>query len=450
MAIVIEILRLILHIYPHLTNAGKPKHTTNFMIRLLTVPLLLLSIYFISISITNGYGQGKAAALVVLLSVPLVYKLLYRRSRSYAAAYRPLLILFILASISFVLYTLIPVASDDIPARAQDFPGVRTKYWNLKTGSRIACYQIPAKAGSKKKNTPIIFLHGGPGVYVRQIDLDFFSQFAEDGYDVYLYDQVGAGRSGLLPKAQYSHRRNVEDAEQLMQKIGASAYIMIGQSYGGALLAHLLGRPQTAAKISRAIFAEPGSCIPATGAEIISKSPTALAEPVTVPIRVFLGWLINPRGNFTSQNEVINYFASHPDLLQRIFREAFPLQDKSKIPKVEYNIVNFSIVGILSREITGFDPELEKHLSQTAVPAMLMLGRSSYIIRNAPLDLLRIYPGIRRSQYFKDAGHILWNGLHHNNEKVKTAIDEFLNDIPPTIPNYPQRKDIAQFLKERR
>jgi hypothetical protein len=78
---------------------------------------------------------------------------------------------------------------------------------------------------------------------------------------------------------------------------------------------------------------------------------------------------------------------------------------------------------------------------------MLMLGESSYIDRNAPMDLLAINPNIIRTQYIKNAGHILWNGLHNNNQLVKQSMLEFLNDQPPTIPDYPKQKDIKKFLE---
>ena len=66
-----------------------------------------------------------------------------------------------------------------------------------------------------------------PRRYVRQLDIDFFKKFTQQGYDVYLYDQVGAGRSGLLPVPQYSHKRNFQDAQVILDVIGADKYIMV-------------------------------------------------------------------------------------------------------------------------------------------------------------------------------------------------------------------------------
>ncbi len=76
-----------------------------------------------------------------------------------------------------------------------------TQYWNLPTGSRIGYTLVSAKG--KKKANSIIYLHGGPGGHVTDRDIEMLSPLALDGYDVYLYDQVGSGQSGRL--------RNIND-----------------------------------------------------------------------------------------------------------------------------------------------------------------------------------------------------------------------------------------------
>src|SRR5690606_12306551 len=119
-------------------------------------------------------------------------------------------------------------------------------------------YKLSADKNVSKKETPIIFLHGGPGAYVRQIEISFFSEFTKDGYDVYLYDQAGAGRSDLLPKEQYAHTRNIKDFEAIADEIKASKYIVSRQSDGGYLLAHLAADEKMSKSILKAIYAEPG------------------------------------------------------------------------------------------------------------------------------------------------------------------------------------------------
>ena len=68
-----------------------------------------------------------------------------------------------------------------------------TRYWNLSTGSRIA-YNVITGRGDKKPY-PLIYLHGGPGAGITDLEITTLGKLADDGYDVYLYDQVGCGRS---------------------------------------------------------------------------------------------------------------------------------------------------------------------------------------------------------------------------------------------------------------
>lgn len=416
------------------------------LLKLLLVAIGMLVLYIIAIMATNGMGGGLIAGLLALA----IYGYLawyYRFSGKLKLKkinWQFILITVILSF--FVIYTLIPVVDSKTPPHYKDFPGISTQYWKMKTGSTLAVYKIPADSSVSKKPTPIIFLHGGPGAYVRQLDVNFFRSFARDGYDVYLYDQAGSGRSSLLPKDQYAQQRNLDDLNAMMDRIHAGKYVVVGQSYGGALLAHAVAQPRIARRIEKAIFTEPGTCMATKDKQVFSKHPNALQEEVNVPLRIFLSWIVNPKGHFTSQNEVINFFVSHPLLIQNQFRESFPIKDRLRVPRVEPNIINFSVVSILTREIPGFNPNLEKDLHRVKVPSMLMLGESSYVERNAPMDLLRINPNIQRVQYFRGVGHILWNGLDSNNAKVKQSIDEFLNSMPASISNYPLKKDINNFL----
>lgn len=421
----------------------------TFLLKLFLMLIILFIVYGISIAFTNGACQGKLAAGITIVIVAatgwLFKKLNWLSSLTRLCTCLLLLALFT----AFVIYTIIPVASGLPVKTPADLPGITTRYWQLKTGSRIAYYKFDASPGVNKKTTPVIFIHGGPGAYIRQLETNFFSSFTADGYDVYLYDQAGSGRSGLLPKSDYSHQRNIQDFEAILNTINARQYIVIGQSYGGAMLADITADSTIAARIARAILVEPGVTVRETDHPVFAKSPNALQENVDIPFRIFFGFFINPTGEFTSQNEVINYFGAHPALTQKLFRQSFPAKDSNRVPAVDISVINFSIVGIVPQQITIYNRQLAADYQKVHVPTMLMLGESSYIERNAPMDLLDINPNITRVQYFKNTGHILWNGLDSNNQLVRQSILEFLNDEPPTIPDYPKRADIKQFLRER-
>ena len=136
---------------------------------------------------------------------------------------------------------------------------VSTKYWNLTTGSKIG-YIFIAGMGSKK-NYPIIYLHGGPGGFVSDRDISVLSTLAEDGYDIYFYDQIGSGQSARLENINdYTADRHVKDLNEIVSKVGAEKVILLGQSWG-AILATLFTAVNPA-KVEKIILSSPGPIFP--------------------------------------------------------------------------------------------------------------------------------------------------------------------------------------------
>src|SRR5215203_5968583 len=123
------------------------------------------------------------------------------------------------------------------------------RFWELPTGSRIAYVRVPAEG--RARVAPIIFLHGGPGVPDMEGDARYFGRLARDGFDVYVYDQVGRGRSSRLDDPRdYTLQRDVSDLEEIRAKIDAERVILIGHSYGGTLAAaYAASHPKHVAKI---------------------------------------------------------------------------------------------------------------------------------------------------------------------------------------------------------
>jgi pimeloyl-ACP methyl ester carboxylesterase len=61
------------------------------------------------------------------------------------------------------------------------------------------------------------------------------------GFDVYAYDQIGAGRSARLADVKaYTVARHVADLEAIRTTIGAEKIVLIGNSWGGTLAANYL------------------------------------------------------------------------------------------------------------------------------------------------------------------------------------------------------------------
>jgi proline iminopeptidase len=136
----------------------------------------------------------------------------------------------LLCLVAYLLAVFIP--------RSYDVPHMHkrkgTQYWDLQTGSRIAYTLVSAKG--LKKPFPIIYLQGGPGGFISDRNIKMLAPLSEDGYDIFLYDQIGSGQSERLSDInEYTAIRHKKDLEELIKKIGSEKVILIGQSWGAIL-----------------------------------------------------------------------------------------------------------------------------------------------------------------------------------------------------------------------
>jgi proline iminopeptidase len=138
-------------------------------------------------------------------------------------------------------------------------PPKSVRYWRLPTGSRIAYYRQPAVG--PRVSTPVIYLHGGPGLGFGTDMGCGDSLIAALGFDQYWYDQVGAGLSGRLRDITgYTMERHVADLEAIRRQIGAARIILIGTSWGGTLAANYMAvHPD---RVAKAILDSPGEIDP--------------------------------------------------------------------------------------------------------------------------------------------------------------------------------------------
>lgn len=133
-----------------------------------------------------------------------------------------------------------------------------TRYWELPTGSRIAYTQNPAQGGGK--STPVILVHGGPGVPGGEQEL-LTARLTRAGFDVYDYHQVGAGLSERLEDVgEYTVARHVADLEAIRAEIGAQRVVLVGGSWGGKLIAHYLAAHPD--RVARAVVYSPAPLWP--------------------------------------------------------------------------------------------------------------------------------------------------------------------------------------------
>ncbi len=119
------------------------------------------------------------------------------------------------------------------PALAREAPRMVA----LSTGSNIATWTLPASptTGTRTHQTPVIYLHGGPGMYTEDRRIEMGQAFRTAGFTTVFYDQIGGGQSARIPATQYSLARMIADLEALRINLGAEKMVLWGNSWGAQL-----------------------------------------------------------------------------------------------------------------------------------------------------------------------------------------------------------------------
>jgi proline iminopeptidase len=189
-------------------------------------------------------GAGSVAAAAAWL---LACRVLVRVPGRRAAAH----LVGVLALAVTLASVLLPLGD---PQRAPRLPpGAGT--WRLEDGARLAYGVVRGEDGGRA--TPVVVLHGGPGVPDTAGLLAAFGPLAADGHDVWAYDQRGSGRSArLADPSGYTTTRAVADLEAVRRRIGAERVVLVGHSSGAHLAAaYTAAHP---GRVERVVFSSPG------------------------------------------------------------------------------------------------------------------------------------------------------------------------------------------------
>jgi pimeloyl-ACP methyl ester carboxylesterase len=139
------------------------------------------------------------------------------------------------------------------PALSQTAPVMLS----LSTGSKVASWTLRDDAAPKKHKTPVLFLHGGPGMFTTEDARRHGAALRTAGFETVYFDQAGGGLSERLPAAQYTLQRAIEDLDALRAALKQDKIILWGNSFGASLAALYARRyPEHVAGI---IFSSPGS-----------------------------------------------------------------------------------------------------------------------------------------------------------------------------------------------
>jgi proline iminopeptidase len=312
----------------------------------------------------------------------------------------------------------------NVPADALA-PRPDTRYWQLTTGSRLAYTHFPATG--ERRAEPIVFLHGGPGAPLRESEYRFFQRFAQDGYDVYLYEQLGTGRSDAPHDVgDYTVERSVADLEAIRVALSAERLILVGQSWGAALAAHYTAaHPQ---RVARLIFPSPG---PLSHGHRIRPDASRTVGAVYgydsphQPLRVLAaGYLagVSPRlaASFAPPQEMNGYMGSASP---RVMNLSYCASHAESVPAVDRAGFDFYANRLLQRDLDR-QRDVRPALRATDMPVLVIKGECDYV----PWAVARDYRssfGKARLVYIERTGHLLWGGQPERSYAVMRA---FLSD----------------------
>lgn len=408
----------------------------------------LTALFFLGILwISNGVWMGIPAFLAVSIMIYFIIKYLYGRYTSNLITKRgfifraiPVLMVFILIS-----WSMIPMA----PVTLAELPDTDAiQYWDLGSERVVAVMHHPPADTNRLNEHVMLFVHGGPGAYIRDFDRDFFAGFTQDGYHVYLYEQIGAGRSAILGIQEYSHEANVNDLARVIERI-EQPLILIGQSYGAALISSYLYQYPDEHQIEAVILTEPGplpGMYPQQGPYYDEKTTLAennegpgFFEMVRSP-RFPISLILQPENRFVSQVELMNYMI--PELHQKIVATSYCKDDQS--PKPDFTKLRLNMKAgqaIRASFMKAETPELK----DLDLPVLLLLGECSYLPRGYAIDYFDSFK-ISRSHWIPGVGHIIW-GNRQGSELTRTAILSFLNDTEIELPNEPDIHTRFKFVE---
>ncbi|MEV4438851.1 alpha/beta hydrolase [Streptomyces sp. NPDC049577] len=418
----------------------------------------LVALFLTLIALTDGAGSGIPAWLTTL-GIATAAAWWWGRRRTWPARLVPFLPVVVASALTAsVCVPTEPTARHSPP----DLPFVATQHWKLATGSQVAVYHYPPANTGTRHPVPLVYLHGGPVRSISVQDHRFLRLLARQGYNVYAYEHAGGGRSDLLPMGQYTISRSVRDLDAFVDRLDRGKVDVLGFSAGGGVLTRALADPRVAARLHRAIIAEPGPMDGPTahitghkGRESARDLAPAMKGPrstYTPRYAVAFGLmrlgLLSPDAGLIGQAEGVNAFTAAD--LGSDTASAYCARDAHRIP-TEDTEENFSFnagASLHIQETIKDSPSIAPGLRRSRIPAMLMIAECSSQVRQWATAILANDPAIQRTQYMPGVGHHMWNGLDDNNNRAAAIVSAFLQDKPAPLPDYPTRGEIPTFLRD--
>jgi proline iminopeptidase len=259
-------------------------------------------------------------------------------------------------------------------------------------------------------NTPILVLHGGPGV-----PSYYLNPLMELGKDrkIIFYDQLGCGRSERITDTNFMNISYfVEELHEVVTQLGLKEFILLGQSWGCMLgIDYYLKYPQG---IQKLIF-----CSPNFSTELWLQDADILIStlPDTIQKAIRENESKGTYDNPEYQNAMM-FFYEH-FVGRKLPWSEDVMQSMSEIgPSYQYmwGPSEFTVTG----ELKTYD-RLEQ-LKNIKVPTLLMAGEFDEVTENTLMKYKNLIPGAQ-SVVIKGAAHMT---MQDNPKENNAAISSFL------------------------
>jgi proline iminopeptidase len=280
------------------------------------------------------------------------------------------------------------------------------QFSQLSTGSRIAFVRVPARGPGDRAHAPVVYLHGGPGVSEMPEAVATFGRLAETGRDVYVYDQLGAGRSGRLSDPRrYTTDRALADLEAIRRHIGAPRMALIGHSWGSTLAAAYIARHPR--RVERVVFSSPGSIVSDGEADGSPLSRLSAARKIRIYARAARPRSLVGYALTVTRPTAAHRFAGDAEMDRR-FRALFARSRPGLLCESHLaNRISADGVGHYAFQLTdkhGPRVDPRPQLRSNPIPALVLRGACDYLPERLAGDYVRTLPHARLVE-LPDAGH---------------------------------------------
>lgn len=315
-------------------------------------------------------------------------------------------------------------------------PAAGMASWVLSDGSRLA-YRHVAQAG-ERRSAPIVMLHDGPGIPILpQLGggaagpLDFAAKL---GYDVYYYDQRGAGfsdRVDLRHAEPYTVARHVEDLEEIRVHLGADRLVLAGHGWGATLAAnYMAAHPE---RVEKSLLLSPAPLWYAEQAQFVDPAARARLDDVEAstlallqrpPLRMVIGRLTAATSRRAAHTLVADWEADQwwTRGTQRALQLGQPRMTCRDDPT--WGLPALEGLGFFAYSYTIADalaqPDPAPALAGNETPALIVRGLCDYVDGRVAQRYLDAMPGALYVA-IPGAGHLVWTEQRSLFEQIGSA-----------------------------